>query len=149
MQLKFYFDQNKCINCNACVVACKSWNNLDGISYRRVITKENGKFPDVSVENISVSCNHCQEPACQRVCPIDAISKDKENGVVNVNQDKCIGCMKCKEVCSIDAPQFLDKINAKMQKCDFCYDRLGEGKAPICVKACIMRTLKFGTLANN
>jgi len=83
------------------------------------------------------------------VCPSGAITKRIEDGIVIVDEDACIGQDSCgglcKEVCPYDAPRFLPEANGKMQKCDFCLERLVENKKPICVAACPTRALDYGS----
>ena len=151
MQMGFYFDQTRCTGCFTCIVACKDWNNLDAKSatWKRVVVIEKGKYPDLSVSFLSTACYHCVEPACRSVCPVEAISKRNRDGVVVVDQDKCLGkleCGECSEACSYDAPQFGPEPDAKMQKCHFCLDRLTENKRPVCVDACPMRALDAGSM---
>ena len=151
MQMGFYFDQSLCVNCYACVVACKDWHDVPAgpASFIRMVTIEKGKYPDVSVHHIFVSCYHCVEPVCVSACPIGAIAKKKEDGIVVVDRETCLGkdsCDLCKKACPYDAPQFSSEENAKMQKCDFCLDRLAENKKPICVDACPMRALEAGPI---
>jgi len=151
MQMGFYFDQELCINCRACVVACKDWHDVPAgpASYIRMVTIEKGKYPDVSVHSMFASCCHCLKPACVSSCPVGAITKREEDGVVTVDRETCLGtdnCDLCKQACPYDAPQFGVEENAKMQKCDFCLDRLAENKKPICVDACLMHALEAGLM---
>jgi anaerobic dimethyl sulfoxide reductase subunit B (iron-sulfur subunit) len=201
-QWGFYFDQTRCVNCKACVLACKAWNedkrgdanynpeltwldtgrysepseyeNLPGSSgeqnyreyskyhmkenWRRLYTKEYGtKPPEVDVLNISVSCNHCEEPVCIKACPMGYIRKEEEYGIVQVDSSKtCIGCQRCLQACPWDSPQYydndLDKYapndpkRPRMTKCDLCIDRIKDGLKPACVAACIMRALDAGPM---
>jgi len=151
MQIGFYFDQTRCIGCFTCIVACKDWNDVEAgpASWRRVITREKGKYPHLLVTFLSTACYHCAEPACIPACPVDAISKRETDGVVEVNREACLGkdyCRVCLEVCPYDAPQFGAEENAKMQKCSFCLDRLEEGKKPACVDSCPMRAMDAGPM---
>jgi len=151
MQMGFYFDQELCINCRACVVACKDWHDVPAgpASYVRMVTVEKGNYPEVSVHSMFVSCYHCAKPVCVSSCPVGAITKRDEDGVVVVDRETCLGkdsCDLCKQACPYDAPQFGAEENAKMQKCDFCLDRLAENKAPICVDACIMHAMDAGPM---
>jgi len=151
MQTGFYFDQTLCTGCFACIVACKDWNDVAAgpASWRRVVTIEKGKFPDLFVAFLSTACYHCAEPACVDACPVSAIYKRDEDGVVVVNRETCLGkdaCEACLQACPYDAPQFGTEENAKMQKCHFCLDRLAEGKKPTCVDACPMRAMDAGPI---
>jgi len=132
-------------------VACKDWNDVSAgpASWRKVIAVEKGEFPDLFVAFLSTACHHCEEPTCVSACPVDAISKRKEDGVVVVDREACLGkdnCSLCLEACPYDAPQFGAEENAKMQKCHFCLDRLGENRKPACVDSCPMRALDSGPI---
>jgi len=152
MQLGFYFDQSRCTGCYACVIACRDWHNITdtSIELRKVIPLEQGTYPDVRLSYISLSCCHCKTPACKEACPVEAISKREEDGIIVVNSDECLGkdsCkMFCKEACPYDAPQFGEDKNSKMHLCTLCADRLADNKNPVCVDACPMRALDFGPM---
>ncbi len=151
MQMGFYFDQTRCTGCYTCTVACKDWHNVPPgpASWRRVFTTEKGKYPDTTVSFFSLACHHCVNPACVNACPVNAINKDATNGIVTVNRDTCLGkdkCGVCLDACPWEIPQFDAEPDAKMQKCDFCTDRLKENKPPVCVAACPMRALDFGPM---
>jgi len=129
-------------------VACKDWHDVPAgpASWMRVTTLEKGKYPDLFVAHLATACYHCQTPACVNACPVSAISKRLEDGIVVVDREACLGydqCDLCLEACPYDAPQFGDEPDAKMQKCHLCFD-LPEGKKPICVEACPMRALDAG-----
>lgn len=152
MQIGFYFNQTRCTGCYACIVACKDWHDVPAgpANWMRVLYNEEGKFPEVSVSYLAASCYHCAEPLCMPACPAKAISKRKEDGIVVVDREACLGNEKCKvaclKACPYDAPQFGSEPDAKMQKCDLCLERWGEKKKPICVEACPMRALDSGPL---
>lgn len=159
-QWGFYFNADKCIGCHACTVACRVQNDIDadGAKWRRVVHEGNGTFPDYEQATVSIACMHCEDPPCETVCPTDAIEKRNEDGIVTVNQDKCIGCHYCAWACPYGAPKF-DGDN-KMQKCHLC---LGEGAGdghgkpkkakeseggtkPNCVENCVTDALKAGPM---
>ena len=149
MQMGFYFNQELCTHCCACVVACKDWHDVPAgpASYIRIAVIEKGKYPEVAMCAMFGTCYHCAEPACVSACTAEAITKRDEDGIVVVNREECLGmddCGICKEECPYDAPQFGAEENAKMQKCDFCIERLAENKNPICVEACNMYALEVG-----
>lgn len=152
MQWGFYFDQTRCIGCFTCVVACKDWHDVPAgpSSWLRILTLEKGKYPDLFVTFLRTSCYHCLEPACVSACPAGAITKRKEDGIVIVDREQCLGkdiCGGlCLEACPYDAPQFRDEDNAHMEKCDLCVERLAEGEMPICVDACPTRALDAGPI---
>jgi anaerobic dimethyl sulfoxide reductase subunit B len=151
MQYGIYVNENRCMGCFACVVACKDWHDVPAgpASWIRIKTIEKGRYPDLFVAFLPVICYHCANPACVSVCPVEAITKRSEDGVVVVDQEVCLGkeqCGLCLQACSYDAPQFGAEENPRMQKCDLCQDRLAEGKKPICVLSCPMNAIEVAPL---
>ena len=151
MQYGFYFDQNRCIGCFTCVVACQDWHDVPAgpASWLRVKTVEKGKYPDLFVSFLPIACYHCLKPACVPACPVNAITKREEDGIVTVDREMCLGkenCNLCFEACPYDAPQFGAEENAKMQKCDLCADRWAECKKPVCVDSCPTWALDAGPI---
>lgn len=151
MQMGFYFDQTRCTGCYTCIVACKDWHDVPAgpAAWRRVTTFEKGTYPTLFVAHLATSCYHCANPACVPACPAGAVTKRAADGVVEVDHEACLGhdnCDMCLQACRYSAPQFGAEPNAKMQKCNFCSDRLAEGKPPICVAGCPMRALDAGPL---
>ena len=151
MNQGFYFDQTRCTNCLTCVVACKDWHNIPAgpASWIRVKTSEEGRYPHLHVSFLVQCCYHCVRPSCVEACPVRAIRKREDNGIVVVDTDACLGkdeCGLCLKECPYEAPQFGAEEDAKMQKCDLCLDRLIEGRKPICVAACPMRALDSGPM---
>ena len=162
---------DRCIGCNACTLACKTSNNIpSGMLWIRVITEgcehadgAVGVFPNLTRTYIPMSCQHCENPACMKVCPTGATYKDA-NGCVEINYDKCIGCRMCMAACPYNArvfnwnkplrnPDFNygDKdVTARpkgvAEKCSFCKERTNRGEQPMCVICCPMRARTFGDL---
>ena len=97
MQLGFYFDQMRCTGCYTCAVACKDWNDIPAgpAHWRRILSLEEGDWPELFAAYLSTSCHHCAEPICVVVCPARAISKREEDGVVLVDQEKCRQAAPC------------------------------------------------------
>ena len=151
-QVGYYFDQTRCTGCYTCAVACKDWHDIAAgpANWMRVSEIENGKFPHPFVAYLASPCYHCANPPCILACPADAISKREPDGIVVVNREKCLGSGECgtlcRNACPWDAPQFGPEENAKMQKCDFCLERLAAGQQPICVESCPMYALDIGPL---
>ena len=120
-RMKFLCDAERCIECNACVTACKNEHEVPwGINRRRVVTLNDGKPGERS---ISVACMHCSDAPCMAVCPVDCFYQTDE-GVVLHSKDLCIGCGYCFYACPFGAPQYPQAGNfgsrGKMDKCTFC-----------------------------
>lgn len=137
----FLVKPHNCLNCQACVEACRKFNKTpESRPARRHITKYE---KDGEALFVSTSCMHCEEPACASVCPAGAIKK-AEDGVVYVDKDRCIGCKYCYQACPFGVPTYS---SAAMDKCDCC--TLGgtrPGNAPRCAEACKFGALHFGTV---
>lgn len=153
-QLAFHFEQQHCVGCNTCNIACKDKNNLEaGENFRKTYEVSGGSYikkgkaiiQDVYAFWISVSCNHCIDPACIKKCPTGAIKKREEDGIVLIEKDKCIGCTSCVRSCPYGVIAY-DSAKKKASKCDFCLDLIEKGKEPACVSSCPMRALGFGDL---
>ena len=150
-RLAFFFDSASCSGCKACQVACKDKNNLAvGQLWRRVYEIAGGGWQkqgsawkqDVFAYNLSLSCNHCEDAPCVENCPTGALAK-RDDGIVTLDQDHCVGCKYCAWSCPYGAPQF-NPGQRVMGKCDLCADYVDQGKNPSCVDACPMRALDFG-----
>lgn len=150
-RLAFYFDSSACSGCKTCQMACKDKNDLGpGQVWRRVYEVTGGDWEkqgstwkqNIFAYNLSMSCNHCDDPICAKNCPTKALHK-REDGIVQIDQDLCVGCKYCAWVCPYGAPQF-NPDKGVMGKCDFCADYIDEGKRPSCVDACPMRALDCG-----
>ena len=129
----FHFSADNCIGCHACEAACSEKNDLPAhISFRSVGYVEGGTYPDFRRVNISMACNHCDDPVCLKGCPTRAYTKFAEYGAVLQDPDICFGCGYCTWVCPYNAPQ-LDPIKGEVSKCNMCVDRLEVGtKARVC-----------------
>ncbi|RDB62255.1 4Fe-4S ferredoxin [Gordonibacter sp. 28C] len=146
MSLGFYVNVQRCIGCKTCQVACKDRHNLQtaGPRTRRVETFECGAYPDVAMFHVSVSCNHCEKPACVAGCPTGAMFKSDDGTVQHVD-DRCVVCRNCMIVCPYGAPQ-LDEAENMIVKCDACKALREDGRNPVCVDACPMRAIEFGDM---
>lgn len=151
-QLGFYFDQTRCIGCYTCAVACKDWHDIDAgpANWMRLRIMEDGAFPHVSVAYLASPCYQCANPPCVLACPAQAITKRDSDGIVTVDREKCLGrdeCgARCLKACPWDVPQFGPEENARMQKCQFCLERLEQGQQAVCVEACPQYALDIGPL---
>ncbi len=147
-QHAFHFTADNCIGCHACEAACSEKNdNPAHISFRSVGYVEGGSYPDYKRMNISMACNHCDDPVCLKGCPTKAYTKHTEYGAVLQDPETCFGCGYCTWVCPYNAPQ-LDPIKGQVSKCNMCVDRLEEGLKPACVSACLGNALEFGVVEN-
>jgi anaerobic dimethyl sulfoxide reductase subunit B (iron-sulfur subunit) len=146
MQKGFFLDLTRCTACYACVVACKDQNDIEAgpVKWRRVVRFELGRFPNVSVRSFSLACMHCGKPPCVESCPTGTIKKRENNGIVVVDNAKCIGCRTCFLTCPFGAPQF--NTDGRMEKCDYCLERTEQGLEPACVQACPARAISSGTI---
>lgn len=142
----FYFNADNCIACHACESACSEKNNLSPhLAFRSVGYVEGGSYPDYHRLNLSMACNHCDDPVCLKGCPTRAYTKFAEYGAVLQDPDICFGCGYCTWVCPYNAPQ-LDAVNGQVEKCNMCVDRLEAGLKPACVSACLAGALDFGVI---
>jgi len=142
----FYFNADNCISCHACESACSEKNDLPAHhAYRAVGYVEGGTYPDYTRLNISMACNHCDDPVCLKGCPTRAYTKFAEYGAVLQDPDICFGCGYCTWVCPYNAPQ-LDMSKGHVHKCNMCVDRLEVGLKPACASACLAGALDFGVI---
>ncbi|WP_236860636.1 DmsC/YnfH family molybdoenzyme membrane anchor subunit [Candidatus Reidiella endopervernicosa] len=144
----FYFNADNCIACHACEAACSEKNdNPAHIAFRSVGFVEGGSYPAYQRLNISMACNHCDNPVCLKGCPTRAYTKFAEYGAVLQDPDICFGCGYCTWVCPYNAPQ-LDPVKGQVTKCNMCVDRLEVGLKPACASACLGKALDFGVIEN-
>ena len=144
----FHFTADNCIGCHACEAACSEKNdNPAHLAFRSVGYVEGGSYPDFKRMNISMACNHCDNPVCMKGCPTKAYTKHAEYGAVLQDPETCFGCGYCTWVCPYNAPQ-LGPIEGKVSKCNMCVDRLEVGLKPACVSACLGNALNFGVVEN-
>jgi Fe-S-cluster-containing dehydrogenase component len=135
-----------CVGCNACEVACKQEHNLPvGPRWIRVYPDSPREIEGkLQLRYIVTHCLHCRRPRCKDVCPVEAIAK-REDGIVSIDQELCIGCKDCIEACPLGVMQF-DPEKEVAQKCDLCVDRLDRGLEPACVAACPSHCIYFGDI---
>jgi anaerobic dimethyl sulfoxide reductase subunit B (iron-sulfur subunit) len=151
VQHGFYFDHTMCVKCHACEIACKSWNEVEvGPRWREVVKITTGTFPDVTAMNVSIACMHCGDAPCQTACPVRAISKRVEDGIVVVDANACIGCGFCAWACPFNAPQ-LSALAGKMEKCTFCQTPGKERPLDLpraCEEVCPTGAIKSGSMTD-
>ena len=142
--------QNLCIDCELCVAACNETNQVPSYGYRTIILERT--VPHAvgrQTEFIPMLCMQCNDPPCVRACPTRASYKDRKNGIVMMENKKCIGCKACMVACPYNARYFSEEIHA-IDKCDFCFvTRLSKGeKLTACSVACPTGARTFGDLAD-
>ena len=142
-QLGFLLDQRYCIGCQGCETACQARNYSDPGESLRIADsfeqKDKGPY-------LTIGCLHCEKPACAESCPVGAITKDEETGIVSTDYKTCVGCKNCTKACPYGAPKYNENAGVS-HKCDFCKDRLEAGEKPACVEACPMKVLTYGELS--
>jgi molybdopterin-containing oxidoreductase family iron-sulfur binding subunit len=166
-------DSKGCLACNECAVACKLENNLPINNWwNRILTvggaypdTMGGEYPNNTLETLPFNCQHCENPACTKVCPVEATYKREEDGVVFQDYNKCIGCRMCIAACPYTGVRLFNWGEPKytldfatgdpdspvhqkhvVEKCTFCAHRLTRGEEPACVAICQGRARYFGDL---
>jgi tetrathionate reductase subunit B len=139
-------DLNRCTGCQACVIACKGRNDTAPTQFNtRILIGEGGQGMQAGASFRPVQCNQCENPPCVPVCPTKATFK-LANGVVVTDWDLCNGSGNCVVACPYSA-RFLDPRHGnRVDKCDFCLDRVERGLAPSCVESCSPNARLFGDL---
>lgn len=135
MKFGFVIDNRKCIGCHACTVACKSEHDVPvGVNRTYVKQTEKGEFPNTRRVFQVTRCNHCTDAPCVSICPTEALHK-REDGIVDFNNDRCIGCKSCMQACPYDA-LYIDPETNTAAKCNYCAHRTDIGLEPACVNIC-------------
>jgi len=143
MDSEFFIDPSRCIGCQACVQACMECDTHRGQPMIHLEYVDRG----ASTQTSPVICMHCEDPACARVCPADAIKQTEEGIVQSSLKPRCIGCSNCVLACPFGVPRYVIAAD-QMMKCDMCYDRTSVGKKPMCATVCPSEALYFGPRAN-
>lgn len=160
-------DLKRCVGCFACVMACKAEHHTPAkVFWNRVQVQEQGVYPNARLTFLPVLCNQCANPPCESVCPTGATYK-RPDGIVGVDQGKCIGCGYCIVACPyrqrtlnehqagyfaskgltpLEQQGYTEHQKGTVTKCSFCPERLAAGKEPACVAACPARARLFGDL---
>ncbi len=136
-------DLSRCIGCNACTIACKQENGIDlGVFNTWVESWDTDENGTICRANLPKICNHCENPTCVSVCPTGA-SYVAEDGSVQVDESKCIGCKFCMAACPYGVRHMAGD-SGVVQKCTFCHHRVENGLLPACVDTCITTARVFG-----
>lgn len=143
-------DQERCIGCEACSVACRIENSSD-IFWIKVETKggdlkdtPEGKFPNLKIEFLPRLCNHCLYPPCVDSCPEKALVK-RDDGPVILSKELCNGCQVCVSACPYNVIAFNKETNT-IEKCNLCIHRIDQALEPFCVVCCEGQAIHFGDL---
>lgn len=146
IQYSLVFDPELCVDCKTCEVACKQEHSIPtGLKWIEVI-KVGPKEVDgkLSLKFVSVRCMHCGKAPCIEACPQKAISR-RDDGIVLIDENSCIGCKLCIEACPFKAPQFNPDKNV-VEKCTLCVHLIDKGLIPSCAKHCPTKALRFGNV---
>ena len=165
MRLGLVIDLDVCVGCHACAIACKEWNasgtigplsdyqpygaEPSGVWFNRIRHYEMDEYPNNKTVNFPMSCMHCEDADCVTVCPTGASYKRAEDGIVLIDQDKCMGCNYCSWACPYGARE-LDRSSGTMKKCTLCVDRIYDQQLPVeerqpsCVLTCPAHARMFG-----
>ena len=170
-RLAIAINLDRCVGCHTCALSCKMQNNVpEGMLWNRVLTEgcdrfdsAEGTYPNLSRTYLPLACQHCENPACERVCPTGATYKD-DKGRVEIDYDKCIRCRMCMAACPYNARTFNwndpvratgagygdarvpERTRGVMEKCTLCKERTDEGDEPMCVRCCPADARIFGDL---
>ena len=131
----------------ACTVACKSEHDIPiGVNRTHVKYIEKGIYPNSTREFSVHRCNHCEDAPCTTICPTTALFT-RSDGIVDFDDDRCIGCKSCMQACPYDA-LYIDPDDHVAEKCNFCAHRIDIGLEPSCVVVCPEEAIVFGDLDN-
>ncbi len=144
-RLGFLLDSDNCIGCHACTVACKSEHDVPlGVNRTWVKYIETGTFPNVARKFSVMRCNQCDDAPCMTICPTSALYR-APNGVVDFQDDNCIGCKSCMNACPYDA-LYINPATNTAHKCNMCNHRIEVGLEPSCQIVCPTEAIKIGDL---
>jgi len=166
----FVIDLKRCYGCYACQMNCKAERlTPPGVNWSRVLKGERGKYPAVIRQSLPILCMQCDDPECAKVCPTKA-TQQRDDGIVTVNEEECVGCRYCSVACPYGARNFIEKWTSyfpddqplspleerarknwiekfgegSATKCDFCIERVEKGLNPACVDGCPANARYFG-----
>ncbi|MBT8259538.1 MAG: polysulfide reductase NrfD [Bacteroidia bacterium] len=147
MKYGFIIDNRKCIGCHACTTACKSEHDVAvGVNRTYVKQVEKGEFPNTRRIFSVMRCNHCTDAPCVEICPVEALYT-REDGIVDFDNNRCIGCKSCMQACPYDA-LYIDPYTNTAAKCNYCAHRVEVGREPACVTVCPEHAIIAGDMDN-
>ena len=148
-RLGMVFNQERCIGCDTCTVACNKEHEPEIGNWIWVVTQEArvkdtplGVFPNLTMDFLPRTCMHCDNPPCVKACPQEALIK-RADGPVVLNADACDGCLECVDECPYDAIKSGDEATI-IEKCNLCVHRIDEGLEPFCLICCEGQAIHFG-----
>ncbi len=140
-KLAFLVNSERCLGCQTCTNACKNNYQYDPyMRWRKVYEAADDAFGHPLRAYASLACNHCEDPACLKACPVHAYTK-LDNGIVFHDNQKCIGCKMCVMACPYHVPTYSVKLKV-VQKCNMCNDRVEVGEKTFCEQACPVGAIK-------
>jgi len=167
MKYGMVIDLLRCVGCNSCTIACRAEQGTPaGIHFHKIKKYEMGKYPSAKMKFLPMPCMQCQDPPCMKVCPTGA-TYQRDDGIVMIDEKKCLGCRACVVACPYESRQFLwdirsyyagnsptpyEKTKQKtfekgtVVKCNFCIHKLEQGRLPACVETCPAEARTFGDL---
>jgi Fe-S-cluster-containing dehydrogenase component/formate-dependent nitrite reductase membrane component NrfD len=145
MRYGFVIDQDRCIGCHACTVACKEEHQVPiGVFRTWVKYVETGEFPETRRHFGVMRCNHCDDAPCIEICPTHSLFR-RSDGIVDFDNRRCIGCKSCMQACPYDA-LYIDPNDNTAAKCNFCAHRVEQNLEPACVIVCPTQAILAGDL---
>jgi Fe-S-cluster-containing dehydrogenase component/formate-dependent nitrite reductase membrane component NrfD len=145
MRYGFAIDQRTCIGCHACTVACKTEHQIPIGQFRTWVKYvDSGQFPTATRDFAVLRCNHCTDAPCVRICPTKALFT-RDDGIVDFDSERCIGCKSCLQGCPYDA-LYIDEHTHTAAKCNFCAHRIDQNLEPACVVVCPTHSIWVGDL---
>ncbi|MFR1640272.1 MAG: 4Fe-4S dicluster domain-containing protein [Eggerthellaceae bacterium] len=160
-------DLKKCIGCHACAVACKEAHGTPPAVTRAHVQKEyEGAYPNTVMNIVPMLCMHCENPPCVEACAVEGATYKRDDGIVVIDKEKCIGCKACIAACPYGSRYYREtedgyfgaELNeyesytvmpqGTVDKCTFCAERVdaGNGEPQACVAACPAGARIFGDL---
>lgn len=153
-QMAFVIDLRRCIGCDTCVIGCKVENAVPSGQTRltvydagrnAIFERPQGSFPELSQYWLPTMCHHCVDAPCIKACPTNTLWRRDEDGLVVLDEDKCVGCQRCGEACPYGAISFDAEVGTA-DKCTMCSHRLDDGLKPSCALVCPTRAIHTGDI---